>query len=89
MKQVNINSISFKNGNIYLHDQMLCNPQNFESVDELINEVANLYIVSESGFGNHARLSLVWAFDEGEAVENALCTELENVCSIEQIELVK
>lgn len=88
MKEIKADSITFKNSFIYIDDQMLSNPQSFESVEQLQDETANLYIVAETGYGNSAALTLVWAFDESEAVENALVTEIENVCSIEQIEII-
>ena len=87
MKEIKSNSLSFKNQRIYIEGEMFLNPCNFETVEGLINEIAPLYIVSESGHGNTVLMSIVWAFDEGEAVENALCVELENVCSIQQIKI--
>lgn len=90
MKEINVNAISFKNGNIYIHDEMLCNPQNIDSVEDIKNESANFYIVAESGYGNFALLSFVSAFDESEAAENANIApeHYEDVCSIEQVKIV-
>lgn len=91
MREIKKDSIVFKNDCIYIDDVMHVNICEFESVEKLIDEqeISNLYIIGEMGFGNSALLSLVWAFDESEAVERANVEELENVCSIEQIKIIE
>ena len=88
MKKIKASDIEFRNNFLYIENYFVCNPQGFESVADMQEEIANLYLIAESGLGNSAVLSLVWAFDEGEAVHNAHVEILDNVCSIEEITIV-
>ncbi len=87
MREIKASDIEFRNNFLYIENCFVRNAQGYENVSDMRQEIATLYIIAESGFGNSAALTLVAAFDEGEAVHAASVEVLENVCSIEEIHI--
>jgi hypothetical protein len=88
MRQIKKELVEFKNKFLYIDSNFICNNEGYESISDIREEIANLYLIAEMGFGNHACLILVAAFDEGEAIHKAKIDVLENVASIEIIEII-